>query len=139
MTPTAATGSQVITDALIDINVIRETQTPTPSQFNTGIRKLNEMMAEWELDGGSLGYTPIGTPTDVLSVPDGAVKAIKLHLAIALCVPFGATASIELVGEASKSIDVINRLRAKDVQANLGELPLPANITGWPGRSILTG
>lgn len=138
-TPTAITGSQLIADGLLKINVIRVNQTPTALQLATGVRTLNEMMAEWELDGGALGYTPIGTATDVLTVPDGAIKAIKLHFAIASCSDYSATASPELVAEASKSMDVIDRLRAQDVQANLSELPLPANISGWPGRSILTG
>lgn len=139
MTPTASTGTDVITDALRWINVCRETETPSPEQFATGVRTLNQMMAEWAIDGGALGYVPIGVPTDVLPLPDGAVRGVTYHLAIALCVPFQTTASTELVGLASHSMDVINRLRTQDVQANLGELPLPANITGWPGRSIATG
>lgn len=138
-TPTASTGSQVITDALRWINVCRETETPSPEQFATGVRCLNQMMAEWEIDGGALGYIPIGTPTDVLPLPDGAVRGVTLHLAIALCIPFSTTASEELRGLATQSMVVLDRLRAQEVQANLGELPLPANLSGWPGRSITTG
>lgn len=138
-TPTAITGSQIITDGLRLINVLRETQNPTPEMLISGIRTLNEMMAEWEIDGGALGYVPIGTATDILPLPDGAIKAVKLHLAIALCPTYGASASAEVIAQAADSMTVIDRLRTKDVQANMGELPLPANVTGWPGRSILTG
>lgn len=137
MTPTASTGSQVISDALKWINVCRETQTPSPEQLQTGIRVLNQMMAEWEVDGGSMGYIPIGTPTDVLPLPDAAVRGVTFHLAISLCIPFQTTASQELIALAVNSMVVLDRLRAQDVQANLGELPLPAGMCG--GGSIQTG
>jgi hypothetical protein len=66
-TPTAQAASQVIADALLAINVIRDNETPSASMQNQAIRRLNQMMALWEGEGRHLGYIPIGTVTDVLT------------------------------------------------------------------------
>lgn len=135
-TPTAIAASQLIKDALVKINVIRETQTPSAEQQATCIRVLNELMAMWEADGKRLGYIPVGTVTDILTVPDGAIMGIKGALAIALCAEFGASASQELITAASAGMAVIDKLTAREPCMQL-DIPVPSD---WlQPRSIESG
>lgn len=125
-TPTAQSASQVITDALLALNVIREGQTPSAEQQAQLIRRLNQMMALWEADGKNLGYIPVGTVTDVMNVPDGALVGIYSSLAIFAAPLFGASVSDELVAVNAAGMAVIDKLCAKEVLAQL-DVPVPAD------------
>lgn len=118
-TPTAQTASQVIADAFLGVNVIRDGETPTAEMQAQAIRRLNQMMAVWEADGRNLGYIPIGTVTDTLTVPDGALMGIYSSLAILLAPSFGASVSPELVAIQEKGMAVIDKITAKEVIAGL--------------------
>lgn len=117
-TPTATTAAQLISDALLNINVIREGQVPTADQYARAITRFNQMMAAWEAGGIRLGYLPIGTPTDVLTVPDGALLGIMTHLAIHCASAFGATVSQELIAMAERGMAVIEKLTSQEVLAS---------------------
>lgn len=117
-TPTAQTGAQVISDALLAINVIRAGQTPSAEQQAQGIRRLNQMMAMWEVEGNNLGYIPIGTVTQTLTVPDAAILGIVNNLAILWAPFFGATASAEVVALAERGMDAIEKICSQEVQAS---------------------
>jgi hypothetical protein len=121
-TPTAQAASQVIADALVEINVVRDGETPSAEMQARAIRALNKMMALWEADGRSLGYVPIGTVTDIMTVPDAALVGIYSSLAIMLAPGFGATVSPELVAVNEKGMAVIDKITAQQV---LMEMDLP--------------
>lgn len=116
-TPTAQTASQVIKDSLLALNVIRASQNPTADQQALCIRRLNQMMAGWEADGKRLGYIPVGTATDVLTVPDAAILGIVTHLAIYVAPYFGASVSAELAAAADKGMELIDKITCTEVQA----------------------
>ena len=50
-----STNLQIITDALRSINVIDETETPSAEQGSHCLRQMNQMLAEWAVDGIVLG------------------------------------------------------------------------------------
>lgn len=135
-TPTATAASQLIKDALVAINVIRATQTPSAEDQALCIRVLNQMMAKWEADGRRLNYIPVGTVTAVLTVPDGAIAGMQASLSIALCKYYGATASQELINDAVTGMAVIDKLTAKEPSMEL-DAPVPSDWL-YP-RSIETG
>lgn len=118
-TPTAQSGSQIIKDALVALNVIREDETPTAEQQALCIRCLNQMMAMWEADGKALGYIPIGTATDTLMVPDGAIMGIYTSLAILIAPSYGAQISQELLESYNRGMAVIDKITAKQVIMNM--------------------
>lgn len=135
-TPTAITASDLITDALRAINVIRETQAPSAEQQALAIRVLNQLMALWEADGKRLNYIPVGTVTALLTVPDGAILGMQFSLAIALCPYFGASASQEVIASASAGMAVIDKLTAKEPCMQM-DIPVPSD---WlQPRSIESG
>ena len=124
-TPTAQTASQLITDALVSLNVIREGQTASAEQQAQAIRRMNQMMALWEADGRALGYIPIGTVTDTLTVPDGALMGIWTSLAILLAPLFGAAVSAELAEMNRQGMAVVDKITAKEVPMYL-DVPTPS-------------
>ena len=128
-TPTAQPASQVIADALLDLNAIRVGQTPSADQQALMIRKLNEMMALWEAEGRRLGYVPIGTVTTVLTVPDAALVGIRANLAIFAATAFGATASQELIALADMGLQTIQKICVQEIPITT-DLP-PSTDTGY--------
>lgn len=114
-TPTAQAASQIIADALLAICVIRDGETPSAALQAQGIRRLNQMMALWEAEGRNIGYIPVGTVTDVLTVPDAAVLGIVNNLAIHMAPSLGATVPVEIVALAQMGLAVIDKITAKDV------------------------
>ncbi len=128
-TPTAQTAAQVIQDALLAIKIIREGQTPTADMQAQAIRRLNQMMALWEADGRNLGYIPVGTVTDVLTVPDAAILGIYATLAIMLAPGYGAAVSEELIAMARMGMDIIDKITAKEVSMDM-DVPNPSEYSG---------
>lgn len=114
-TPTAQTASQVITDALVGVNVIRAGETPSAADQAFCIRRLNQMMALWESEGRNLGYIPVGTVTDVLTVPDAAILGIVNNLAIHIAPSYGATVPAEIVALAMMGLQTIDKITAREV------------------------
>lgn len=135
-TPTAQAASQIIADSLLAINVIRDGETPSAAMQAQGIRRMNQMMALWEGEGKNLGYIPIGTVTDVLTVPDAAILGIVNNLAIHMAPHFGATVPAEIVALATMGLATIDKITAQEVLADL-DLQRPAD---WPDAfNINTG
>lgn len=73
------------------------------------------MMALWEGEGRNLGYIPIGTVTDVLTVPDAAILGIVNNLAIHIAPSYGASVPAETVALAMMGLQTIDKLTAKEV------------------------
>jgi hypothetical protein len=128
-TPTSQAASQIIADALLVINVIRAGQTPSAVLQAQGIRRLNQMMALWEGEGRNIGYIPVGTVTDVLTVPDAAILGIVNNLAIHMAPSFGASASPEIVALATMGLSIIDKITAKEVIMDM-DLQRPADYLG---------
>lgn len=125
-TPTAQAASQVIADALLSINAIRDGETPSAALQAQGIRRLNQMMALWEAEGRNLGYIPVGTVTDVLTVPDAAILGIVNNLAIHMAPSLAATASPEIAALAMMGLAIIDKITAQEVIMDT-DLPIPAD------------
>lgn len=87
------TALDLITDALRDIGVISEIETPSAEQGAAGVRKLNELMASLAEDGIDLGFAPISATTDTVVIPDGHMSAIKALLAVK-CAPMYAGSEV---------------------------------------------
>lgn len=135
-TATAQAASQIIADALLAINVIRDGETPSAAMQAQGIRRLNQMMALWEGEGKNLGYIPVGTVTEILTVPDAAVLGIVNNLAIHMAPSFGATVPAEIAVLAAMGLATIDKITAQEVIMDM-DLQRPAN---WPGSfNVNTG
>lgn len=89
-----ATNLQIIADALLDIGVINESETPSAEQGQHALRKLNEMLEAWEEDGLRVGWCEqTDTSADAPLFPY-AIRGVTGALSIELAPSYGGAASI---------------------------------------------
>ena len=84
----------------------------SPEQLQSGMQRLDAMMAAWNGKGLRLGYPLPESPgsgnlSDATNVPDAANEAIYTNLAIRLAPTVGKTVSIETKTAAKDSLEVI--------------------------------
>lgn len=103
------TNADLIADALRELNVISEIQTPSAEQYAHALRKLNQMMAKWLEDGIEIGFYPQTLASDTCPIPEYAESGVTLALAIGCASNYGATVSQELGATASSAYDTILR------------------------------
>lgn len=104
------TAESVINDALEEILVNASEQPVEAVEFQTGLRYLNRMMAEWDVRGLPLGYTKVTTPSDPITVPDGAINGIIFNLALRLAHKFDMPIAGDLAGKAQSGLTAIRRI-----------------------------
>lgn len=90
------TNIQLITDALLEIGVINESETPSAEQGQQALRKLNQMMEALEEEGINLGWheQPAADIQETAPLPPYAENGITLKLALALAPSYGGAASV---------------------------------------------
>ncbi len=93
------TGQDIIEDALAEIGVFASETAIESADMQLGLRKLNDMLSEWDLGGTELGFTPLQSEADEVRIPRGLVSTVKYNLAGRLSVPFRKPISIELAAE----------------------------------------
>ena len=83
-------AGEIVTDALEEIIVQADEAPIEPADGRAGIRMLNDMMYSFAAKGVNLGYTAVSSLGDVITVPLGAVRWMKLQLAIELAPKYDA-------------------------------------------------
>ena len=129
------TTIDLIGDALRDINVISEVDTPSDEQGSYALRKLNQMMAVWgENDIDNLGWFPQDDTDGTIPIPDYAELAVQTNLAIACAPKYGASVSIELAAVASSSYDTLQRKSISEKLDNTDMSHMPTGSGVQRGR-----
>lgn len=106
----AYTVEQVIRPALQEL-MAQGSETPLEAdEYRDCILKLNMWMADLEARGVDLGYTPVDSLSDIVTVPDGAIFGIVSNLAILMAPQFGAMPSNELYRSAKRGMNTIYKL-----------------------------
>lgn len=135
----AITNVDLIADALRELGVISEIQTPSPEQGAHALRKLNQMMAEWEEAGIRLEFFPQTVMSDPCPIPTYAENGVMCQLATRLASNYGATVSIELATSATSGYDTICRT-AVSAQLPVGNMRnRPQGAANSPPGNILLG
>lgn len=83
-------AGEVITDAMEEILVQADEAPIEASEGRAALRLLNDMMYSYDAKGITLGYTWLNSLGDVLTVPLGAIRWIKLRLAVELAPKYDA-------------------------------------------------
>lgn len=78
-----------LTDAYFISGITSETEVPSAEQGAKGVIVLNDIMASLAEDGIDLGYAPIASTGDTISLPLGAVEGLKALTAVKLCSRYG--------------------------------------------------
>lgn len=131
------TKRQFVTQAFEEIGLATYVFDLSPEQLQSGLRRLDSMMATWNTKGIRLGYplpsSPQFSDLDAESeVPDSANEAIYLNLAIRIAPSFGKTPSVDTKATAKAAYDNLLSVAAMPVEMQLpGTLPVGAGNKPW--------
>lgn len=98
------TAQSLVKDILQEIFVQADEQSIQSIDFQTALRYLNRYMQQLNADGVSLGWTNLVNPSDVATVPDGAVLGIIYNTALQLAGSYDVEVSGSLVSNAQSSM-----------------------------------
>lgn len=119
---------EVILDAL-ELLIVQQEERALPSaESSSAIRALNDLMFELDIDGIALGYTEVSATSDLMTVPRGAIRAIKALLAVDLAPKYGVEVSTTLSNNAEKG-----RRSLENLTTEVGQSPYPSTLP--KGRS----
>lgn len=98
---------EVVQDAFEEIGVKTAEVPLTDDELQSGIRRCNDMLTEWDDIGIIVGYNPVLNGDDIIEVDRNAVAAIKYNLAIRLAPSFQKIVGSALAALASGTLDVL--------------------------------
>ena len=146
---------QFITAALSEIGLADYVFDLQPQDLESGLRRLDSMMAEWNAKGIRLGYPIPGSPqnSDINAqseVPDSANEAIITNLAIRLAPSYGKAVMAETKVAAKNAYNtLLSRATLPAEQQMPGSMPAGAGNKPWriydnpflqpPVSPVLTG
>lgn len=130
----AVTVIEMLTDALRKINVIRMNQAPTAEMGVSGMRSLNEMMADWQVDGIRLGWHPVSSQSEDLPLRDEDLRAVKFNLACELAGDYGLEPPTKVAEIAEETYARLAKLALQYFESDLDMLPIaePYGTMAWP-------
>ena len=129
----------VITQAFSEIGKGASDFDLQPEDLQTGLRKLDAMMATWGralgvrigFSGGD-GKGDLGEDTEV---PDWSYEALYLNLALRLCPDYGKTPSPITVTNAKTALDAVRGRTVQPATRRIGGYAGAGNST-WGARSL---
>lgn len=133
------TKRQYINDALTELGLADYVFDLSPAELQSALRRLDSMMAQWEVRGIRVSYpsssTPSGSDIDaVTSVPEAANTAIITNLAKLLAPSYGKTVSQETLATARKAIADLTTFTATIPEMQFPDsLPRGAGAKPWRG------
>jgi hypothetical protein len=135
-----ATNSEVIGDALRELGVIAETETPSAEQGTHGLRKMNDLLEAWTEYGIELGYFAQSATSDTCPVPNWALRAVKLCLAPEIATAYGAKVSPELAVKIDDAYQALLRKTQVEAlpEASMDHMPQGSGKFGT-GFDIISG
>lgn len=102
--------NEIVTDAMEEIVVQADEAPIEPSEGRAAIRLLNDMMFSFAARGLNLGYTVVYSLGDIITVPLGAIRWIKLQLAIELAPKYDVEISNTLASKARSAYKAVQNL-----------------------------
>lgn len=106
----ATTVQQLADQSLLSIIVAGSESSLEADEMTDYIFSLNRWMSSLVVMGINLGYTPVSSPSDVLTVPDGAIDGMISNMAIKLAPQYGGVVSPELRQDAKDGLNVLRNL-----------------------------
>jgi len=124
------TALTMITDALRLANVIDETENPSAEQGSTGLRTLNQLMAQWVGDGLQIGWYTVPTQATTLPIDQQDERAVKYNLALEFSGEYGTEPMPNVKKIANDTHADLGKRYALDVQCSLEHLPAAQGAKG---------
>lgn len=126
----STTVQQLADQALLSIIVAGSESSLEADEMTDFIFSLNRWMASLVVMGINLGYTPVSNPSDVLTVPDGAIYGMISNMAIKLAPQYGGVVSPELREDAKEGMNVLRNLGIS-IQNTAYPITLPIGSGNW--------
>lgn len=123
------TAAEIIKDAFIELGVIDPSETLAAADEASGIRYMNRVVSSEQSSGLSLGYTPISSVSDYVTIPDYAYAWLTKRLAVELSGQYGVAVTTEL---ASLTSVLYSALRSKVVR--IGQPTRPDTLPKGSGN-----
>lgn len=98
---------EVVEDAMEDIGVKKAEVSLEPDELQSGIRRCNDMLAQWVELGIIVGYNPVFNGDDVLELDASAIAAVKAKLAIKLAPSYSKQITSALAENARESMEML--------------------------------
>lgn len=132
------TKRDIINTAFEEIGLAEYAFDLQPQQIEAALRRLDQMMATWNGRGLRLGYplpsSPANSdPDELLAVPDAALEAMALHLAIRIAPSYGKAVSPDTKANASSAYEQLLAQYAVpiEMQPNRWAAPAGAGAKHW--------
>lgn len=123
------TAAAIITDALGEILVEAQEQPVEAAEMTRAIRYLNRMMANLSSRGIALGYTIVNSPSDLITVPDGAVDGVMYNLALRLSSQYDEPVTQSLSDSAKLGMNAM-----LDIAVTVDPTPMPCTMPVGSGN-----
>ena len=134
----AYTKRDIVEQAFEEIGLASYVFDLQPQQLDSALRRLDAMMATWNAKGIRLGYPLPSSPADSdldqdTGVPDNAIEAMVLNLAVRVAPGFGKTVSPDTKGNAKRAYNELLANSAMPLEMQLGNETIPsgAGNKGW--------
>lgn len=131
------TKRQFVTAAFEEIGLASYVFDLQPQTLQTGVKRLDAMMAQWNARGIRLGYPLASDPDNALldtdtGVPDSANEAIITNLAMRLAPGFGKSIAADTKATAKTGLNTLQARAAVPPEMQLpGTLPAGAGNKPW--------
>jgi hypothetical protein len=132
------TKRDIITQAFEEVGLAAYVFDLQPQQLEGALRRLDAMMATWNGKGIRLGYPLPSAPnaSDLdqdTNVPDAAIEAMILNLAIRIAPGYGKTVSPDTKASAKNAYNQVMARAAIPVEMQLDAMSIPSGQgnKGW--------
>lgn len=120
------TNQELITKALQEMAVLEVGSTATTADLATMLEELNNMMADWDIEGVNFNWFPQDTQGDTVPVPDWALGGVISNLAVYASAPMRVPVSNEMFVKSTKGMETILRtiINTRLDNTDMSHLPL---------------
>lgn len=134
----AYTKRDIVNRAFEEIGLAGYVYDLAPQQLEGALQRLDAMMATWNGKGIRLGY-PLPSSTgasdldQIIGVPDDALEAMHLNLAVRIAPGYGKTVSPDTKANAQMSYKALLSRSTIPVEMQLGDMTIPSGQgnKGW--------
>ena len=130
------TKREIVNQAFEEIGFANYNFDLDPEQLQSALRKLDAMMAQWNIRGIRIPYplssSPDGSSLDQdTEVPDWAVEPMYINLSIRIAPSLGKVLSREAKADAKLSYNTLLRINAGPPEMQITNLPRGAGSKYW--------
>ena len=128
-----ASNLDIVTAGFQKMNIIDETEAPSPEQGVIGLSCMNDLLMEWDADGVRLGYFPQTSLAAPSPLQDEDIRAVKLCLAGEIASHYGMAIEPALSSEINNAVTRLVKRSIQYLEADLSELPVAQGYWGGGG------